>query len=128
MKDLRKIRKELAKETGINIPVIPLNEAQRALYSLSQGPYRIFRAMLTVTLQTRREVEARIDEDPNYYATYKEYLDACIERPSELDVHARHMKDAPENWDKVKYTPWPKDGILVIWMRLPSSNRSWTLS
>ena len=125
-----KQREQLFEQYGIRIPIIPKDgDTALTIYSLSQSPYRQQRATLTVTLQRRRECQSKIDANPDHYRNYHEFLADCAKRPEDLIVHVKFIKDAPANFDAAGYgASWPRNGVLVTWIRLPSSNLSTSLS
>ena len=154
IKHFEQLRRFLLMTYGIGVPIIPDDStATETIYSLSQSPYRQFRSTLTITLQrryvhmylltyislkvitcnicvlslSRREVQMNVEANPDYYANYQEFLADCAKRPEELMVHAKYIKEKPRGFDHANYgTPWPANGVLLTWIRLPSSNLSMT--
>ena len=95
----------------------------RAILHFIVGIYRGFRAANTLTSLRKLEV----DEDLESLEDHEAYLDAVRELPHETPVYARLLGAPPtagwEEHDDV-FGPVPDGSELLLYMRLPSSNRS----
>lgn len=122
------MREHLYQETGIRIPIIPPNEDLcKTLYSLSMGPYRLFRGNLTVSLQRRRELVELASKNPEIFQDFNHFYRMCHQRPENLMIHCQHLDTKPDGYDQtVEFGDFPEGGLLLVWLRLCSSNRTWS--
>lgn len=96
------------------------------------------------------------DDDDNeedieeHFESVADFISKCRERPQELgnllgedtffirsfsnfgfllDIYVRHLDTAPDFWNEMEddeYDEFPPGGILLVFMKLPSTTRSWT--
>ena len=75
-----------------------------------------------MTLVRRSEIDDNLDD----YEDWNSYLDAVREYPENLDIYAKVIEGCLEGWEKNKerFVPFPKDGFLALYTKLPSSTHS----
>ena len=50
---------------------------------------------------------------------------ACNQRPEQLELLCRREYNMPPGFEEFEeYSDWPADGVLIVYMRLPSSTRN----
>lgn len=95
----------------------------KAILHFIAGKYRGIRGCNTITALRKLEV----DEDLESLADHEAYLDAVRELPQSTPIYARLLGEPPtEGWvdNEDVFGPCPDGSELLLYMRLPSSNRS----
>lgn len=82
--------------------------------------YRMIRALATITSTRAHELESKLDQ----FANYDEYIEALRQPPQDVPVFAKHLLDQPEGWDPACCGDFPEDGVLLLYMKLASTNQS----
>ena len=105
-------RERIFEETGIMIPILPADDAfVRVIYSLSMGPYRLFRGCLTAALQRRRELVEQATENPGLFENFNHFYRMCHQRPEQLDIHYKYLPEKPNDYDALtEYGDFPDGG------------------
>jgi hypothetical protein len=82
------------------------------------GTYRTKRAPHYHVLARRRELEELkvTFDDP------EEFSQALREKPSNLQMFWKHIKEAPKQWRETVGHDFPVDGLLLIFTKFPSGN------
>ena len=94
-----------------------------AIYHFVAGRYRIIRGANTIVSMKKLEV----DEDLESIDGHEAYLDAVRELPQSTKVYAKLLGAPPtEGWagNEEVFGPCPDGSELLLYMTLPSSNRS----
>ena len=106
---------------GFNIPILEQNdETLRAIFDLGNGTYRLIRAPYSFLLLRMLELKEIRDTFPDYQA----YIEACKTRPQDTPIFVRHMDERPTHWDNDIHGVWPDHGLLIVYLKMPSSNHS----
>ena len=58
------------------------------------------------------------------FKSHDEFLFALQQRPENLKVFARMLDKPKRGWDPEIFGPFPRDGVLLLYTKLPSSQRS----
>ena len=94
-----------------------------AIYQFVAGRYRIIRGANTIVSMTKLEV----DKDLESIDGHEAYLDAVRELPKSTKVYAKLLGAPPtKGWvdNEEVFGPCPDGSELLLYMTLPSSNRS----
>ena len=88
------------------------------------GTYRLNRGPHYHILAKRRELYDDGDMDTfENDAAFKAELKANP-RPGKLKLCIKHLTQQPSDWEKHLFGDFPTKGLLAVYMRLPSSNKS----
>lgn len=84
------------------------------------GNFRLRMALALILVARKMELQERLPD----FANHDEYLQACKEKPRALPVYTRMVLEQPQGWDEDRFGEFPHDGILLVFIKLPSSNKS----
>ena len=106
---------------GFNIPKLEQNEETlRAIFDLGNGTYRLVRAPYYFLLLRMLELMDIKDTFQDHQA----YIEACKIRPQNTPIFVRHMEERPSQWQNDLHGEWPEHGLLIVYLKMPSSNHS----
>ena len=116
---------ELENNRSIFSTLLPQLERDNisAIYHFVVGNYRIFRGANSIESMRKLEVDEHLDSIDGHEA----YLDAVRELPQDTKVYARLLGAPPtEGWvgNEEVFGPCPDGSELLLYMKMPSSNRS----
>ena len=116
---------ELENNRSIFSTLLPQLERDNisALYHFVLGNYRIFRGANNIESMRKLEVDENLDSIDGHEA----YLDLVRELPQTTKVYARLLGAPPtEGWvgNEEVFGPCPDGSELLLYMKMPSSNRS----
>ena len=88
------------------------------------GTYRLNRAPHYHILAKRREIYEQGDlHTYESDSAFKEELKANP-RPGNLQLCIKHLTHEPSDWNEDLFGEFPTQGILAVFLRLPSSNKN----
>lgn len=88
---------------------------------LGVGKYRLDRAPHYIIL-----AQMKLLEGVKAQMTPEQYKAALKTKPMGLPLFVRELRQCPENWDPDLFGKWPTDGLLIVYAKFPSANRSIT--
>ena len=63
-------------------------------------------------------------EELEFFENYAEFIRAVAEVPKDLKIHARVLHHPRQGWDESVFGQFPPEGCLILYTRLPPSQRS----
>lgn len=62
--------------------------------------------------------------DPKKVPNHDFYINEVKKEPKELEIFGKVIEGPIRGWDEEAFGPFPKEGVLIIYSKLPSSNHS----
>lgn len=103
---------------NIPIPLMPEPLDMHSLLMWILGSYRLRQARKYTTAQSHREAR----DDAANLQDLDEMFQIARQKPKKLRIYVRHLEMAGDDWDEELFGPFPKDGLLLVYARLPSAN------
>lgn len=103
---------------GIPIPLMPEPLDMHSMIMWILGSYRLNQARKYTTAQSHREAR----EDAQNLKNLEEMFEIARQKPKKLRIYVRHLERPGDDWDEEIFGRFPKDGLLLVYTRLPSAN------
>ena len=82
----------------INLPILSVPEWKK-MFSFTTGPFKVKRAMNSISLLRRCELLERLDD----FDDIDQFWSAALENPKDSIIYHYLQKEKPDDWDESKY-------------------------
>ena len=115
----------LSQELPFAIPEIQEDEVGNCMIGFTGGPYKLRMSHHYVSLCQRVEIEKKLTENEgNNFHDFDAFIQACKEFPKDMILHLKHFESFGDAWNEDMLGPFPRSGVIAIYARIPSANRT----